>query len=74
MENKFIFNKKKYKNNFTQKLISLNVLSDMNSIKSENNLIKPLINNDKEINYIQNYNSKNKNYLFHNKPLLMDIF
>ena len=73
MENKFIFNKKKYKNNFTQKLISLNLLSDMNSIKSENNLIKPLINNDKEINYIQNYNSKNKNYLFHNKPLLMDI-
>ena len=51
MENKFIFNKKKYKNNFTEKLISLNVLSDMNSIKSENNLIKPLINNDKEINY-----------------------
>ena len=55
-------------------MISLNLLSDMNSIKSENNLIKPLINNDKEINYIQNYNSKNKNYLFHNKPLLMDIF
>lgn len=76
IENTFLNNNKnKYINNLTLKLNSIKNSSDVNHIKKEELYIKSLSNNikEKETNYIQNYNTKGKNYFFRNKPHLNDI-
>ena len=76
IENTFLNNNKnKYINNLTLKLNSIKNSSDINHIKKEELYIKSLSNNikEKETNYIQNYNTKGKNYFFRNKPHLNDI-
>ena len=70
-------NKNKYINNLAMKLNSntLKNYSDVNHIKKEELYINSITNNnkEKEINYIQNYNSKEKKYSFPNKPHLNNI-
>ena len=76
IENTFLNNNKnKYINNLALKLNSIKNSSDINYIKKEELYIKSLSNNikEKETNYIQNYNTKGKNYFFRNKPHLNDI-
>ena len=70
-------NKNKYINNLALKLNSntLKNYSDVNHIKKEELYINSITNNnkEKEINYIQNYNSKEKKHSFPNKPHLNNI-
>ena len=77
IDNKFWNNKNKYINNLTLKLNSNsnNNYSNTNYIKREELYTKSLSNNnkEKEINYIQNYNTKEKNHFFPNKPHLNNI-
>ena len=77
VDNKFWNNKNKYINNLTLKLNSNsnNNYSNTNYIRREELYTKSLSNNnkEKEINYIQNYNTKEKNHFFPNKPHLNNI-
>ena len=71
IENKFLLNSNKIKNNLTLKLNNINTSSDKYHIKTENFFRKSP--NNKELNYIQNYNTKEKNQFFINKPYLNNI-
>ena len=70
-------NKNKYINSLALKINSNTIknYSDFNHIKNEDLHIDSITNNnkEKEINYIQNYNSKEKKYFFPNKPHLNNI-
>ena len=72
IENKFLLNNNKFKNNLTLKLNPFNASSDKSHIKTENFFTKSPTNIN-ELNYIQNYNSKEKNQYFINKPQLRNI-
>ena len=70
IENKFLLNNKS-RNNLTMKLNSFKTSSEHNNIKTENFFRKSPTNNN-ELNFIQNYNTKEKNLFFH-KPHLNNI-
>ena len=72
IENKFLLNNKKFKNNLTLKLNSINSFSDNNHIKTEN-LFKKSKTNNNELGCVQNYNTKEKNLFFIHKPHLNNI-
>ena len=74
LENKFLLNNNnKFKNNLTLKLNSINSFSENNNHIKTESIFKRSQKNNNEINYIQNYNSKEKNLLFFHKPHLNNL-
>ena len=71
IENKFLLNNKS-RNNLSLKLNAFKTTSEHNNIKTENFFRKSPTNNN-ELNFIQNYNAKDKNHLFFHKPHLNNI-
>ena len=71
IENKFLLNNSdKFKSNLALKKNSFSIYSDKNHMKTENLYKKP---NSNKINCIQNYNFKEKNNLFYNKPKSINL-
>ena len=71
IENKFLLNNKS-RNNLSLKLNAFKTTSEHKNIKTENFFRKSPTNNN-ELNFIQNYNAKDKNHLLFHKPHFNNI-